>query len=80
MTLLKTRIKQKLKEFEDEYKPLNKKFFGKNSSFLDKDLQRGAFLEQRIDDLNNILDGLNKSKKLISYHIDLLKRADIIIK
>jgi hypothetical protein len=77
MTLLKTRIEKKLKEFQDEYNLLSLKFFGKGSSFLDEELQRGAYLEQCIDDLKNILEGINSGKILTCVHINLLKRVNI---
>lgn len=73
-------IEKKIKEFEKEYEPLKEKFFGKKSSFKDEDLNRGAFLEQRIDDLKNILGGLKKGEQLLKYHKEMLIRADINLK
>jgi hypothetical protein len=77
MTKLETIIKKQLKIFQDEYNPLSKKFFGKGSTFADKDLQKGAFLEQRIDDLNHILEALKQKRKLVNWQFDMLKKAGI---
>lgn len=76
-SLIKT-IEEKLKEFTKEYKIISKEFFGKNSTFSDVVVDRGAFLEQRIDDLNNILEHLKKKKDLLVYHFDMLKRAGVV--
>ena len=74
---LKKEIIKKLEELNKEFIPLQKKFFSKGSPFKDTDLDRGVWLEQRIDDLNHILNQIEIGKPLFNYHLDMLTIAGI---
>ena len=73
-------IKKKILQFKIEYIPLYKRIFEKKTTFKDNELNRAVWLEQRMDDLTKILDILNKKRNLHSYHLDILKKADITLK
>ena len=73
---MKQKIKEKLKEFRKEYNSLRKKVF-EEGNYSQELVDKGAYLEGKIEELKYILNSLEENRKLESYQIDTLIKLNL---